>query len=98
MSFYSNFCQTLHQQVTGDGESYYNVASILNHPLYNAANLWLNDFSILRLSSSVPLSSSSVGLVCLPPDVSMTFEGQRLLTSGWGVTAFNGVLSPGEEG
>jgi hypothetical protein len=41
------------------------------------------------------LSSSSVGLVCLPPDVvSMTFEGQRLLTSGWGATAFNGVYSP----
>jgi len=74
---------------------YINVESILIHPQYapGQTTLWANDYSLLRLVSPVTLSTTA-GLVCLPPDVSQTFEGAGLITSGWGLIGSNQPLSP----
>ena len=74
---------------------YVNVESILIHPQYapGPTTLWANDYSILRLVRPVT-PSSTVGLACLPPDVSQTFEGVNLVNSGWGKIGFNQSLSP----
>lgn len=63
------------------------VSSILIHPDYNNRTQ-NNDFSLLKLSSSTPLSST-VGVACLPKE-SDTFAGNNLTISGWGYITPNG--------
>ena len=81
-------------QVTGDGEQYFAVQSILIHPNYNFANSLAFDFSILKLATAVVLPSPTAGIVCLPLDVSQTFAGASLTISGWGTTSSSGIQSP----
>lgn len=74
-----------------DGEIFINVKTIKDHPNYNS-NSQDNDFSLLELVSPAPISSA-VGIACLPPDVSQTFEGTTLTISGWGTTSSSGSQS-----
>jgi len=75
-----------------DGEIFINVKTIKNHPNYNS-NSQDNDFALLELVSPAPISST-VGIACLPPDVSQTFVGTTLTISGWGTISSNGPQSP----
>ena len=50
------------------------VAEVLIHPMYSESS-YNNDFSILRLHSPLPFSSS-IRPVCLPSDVTATFTGE----------------------
>lgn len=63
------------------------ASNVLVHPLYNATTI-TNDYALLRLSTPViiPAVNSTIGVVCLPPDVSQTFAAEKLTTSGWGYT------------
>jgi len=72
-------------QVKGDGETFINVSSMISHPLYNQARPDDNDFALLRLATPAPISST-VGIACLPPDVTQTFAGTNMTISGWGRT------------
>jgi secreted trypsin-like serine protease len=80
--------------VTGDGEQFINVQSIVIHPLYNPANFWAYDYSILRLVRPVTVPSPTTGVICLPPDTKQTFVGTTLTVSGWGLTSGGGFQSP----
>ena len=80
--------------VTGDGEQFFNVQSILIHPLYNQSNYWAYDYSILKLATPVTIPSATTGVVCLPQDTSQMFVGATLAVSGWGVTSHGGSQSP----
>ena len=73
--------------VVGDGEQIKSVSDITIHPLWNLTAI-TNDYAILTLSTPVVLSADNpfVGLVCLPPDVTETFAGASLTSSGWGYT------------
>ncbi len=71
--------------VTGDGEQFFNVQSILVHPQYNSTDDSY-DYSILRLVSPVTVPSPTTGVICLPPDTEQTFVGAALTVSGWGRT------------
>ena len=42
--------------------------------------------------SPAPISST-VGIACLPPDVTQTFAGTTFTISGWGTTTSNGAQS-----
>jgi hypothetical protein len=64
--------------IAGDGERYISVASKLENPRYNPANSEAYDFAILRLATPVTLPSATAGLVCLPSNLSQTFEGATL--------------------
>ena len=64
---------------------------MLVHPNYNSATQDF-DFAILRLASPAPISST-VGVVCLPPDVTQTFAGTSMTISGWGTTSSSGSQS-----
>jgi len=64
--------------VVGDGEQFILVESKLEHPKYNPRNSEAYDFAILKLARPVTLPSSTAGLVCLPSDLSQTFEGATL--------------------
>ena len=64
--------------IAGDGEQYILVASKLEHPKYNPANSQAYDFAILKLASPVTLPLATAGLVCLPSDLSQTFDGATL--------------------
>ena len=68
------------------------MKAIKDHPSYNS-NTMDNDFSLLELVSPAPISST-VGIACLPPDVSQTFVGTTLTISGWGTIASVGSQSP----
>ena len=50
------------------------VAEVVIHPMYRDSS-YNNDFSILRLHSPLPFSSS-IRPVCLPSDVTATFTGE----------------------
>ena len=75
-------------QLGGDGEQYIPVESVLLHPLYNSTNGAAYDYSLVKLATpvNIPAVNSTVGLACLPPDVTQTFEGTNLTVSGWGWT------------
>ena len=62
------------------------------HPNYNPKTQDF-DFAILRLATPAPISST-VGVVCLPPDVTQTFAGTAMTISGWGRTTSGGTQSP----
>jgi hypothetical protein len=64
--------------VAGDGEQFILVSSKLVHPRYNAGNSQAYDFAILKLATPVSLPSATAGLVCLPSDLSQTFDGATL--------------------
>jgi hypothetical protein len=64
--------------VAGEGEQYILVASKLEHPSYNPGNSQAYDFALLKLATPVTLPSAKAGLVCLPTDLSQTFEGATL--------------------
>ncbi len=64
--------------VVGDGEQFILVESKLEHPKYNPENSQAYDFAILKLVRPVTLPSATAGLVCLPSDLSQTFEGATL--------------------
>ena len=78
-------------QVRGDGETFINVAAIINHPSYNPSSQDV-DFALLRLSSPAVVSAK-VGFACLPPDTTQTFAGTILKISGWGTTSSSGSQS-----
>ncbi|KAJ8976742.1 hypothetical protein NQ317_004294 [Molorchus minor] len=59
--------------------------AITNHPSYNSANL-ANDVSLIRLPSSVTLTSA-IQIISLAPASSGTFAGSTALLSGWGRTS-----------
>ena len=82
--------------MSGDGEQYVNVESILIHPNYQpgSTTLWANDYSLLKLVSPLTIPAPYLGLACLPPDVNQTFTGTSLITSGWGYIQGGGPLSP----
>jgi trypsin len=80
--------------VTGDGEQFFNVQSILVHPQYSPPNFWAYDYSILKLATSVTVPSATTGVICLPPDITQTFVGTTLTVSGWGLTSGGGFQSP----
>jgi len=80
--------------VAGEGEQYILVASKLEHPSYNPGNSQAYDFALLKLATPVTLPSAKAGLVCLPTDLSQTFEGATLTISGWGTVASGGSQSP----
>ena len=85
-----------HNTALADGEMFYNVTDILIHPLWNPPTTYY-DYAILRLNSTVAISPANpfVGLACLPPDVTQTFNGTRLTLTGWGSTnAVYGSYSP----
>jgi secreted trypsin-like serine protease len=81
-------------QVTGDGEQYYLVSKKLEHPSYNSPKSEAFDYSLLKLSTPVPLPSATAGLVCIPSDTTQTFAGVSLKISGWGYTKAGGTQSP----
>ena len=67
------------------------VSNIAIHPLRNKATKEY-DYAILTLSTPVVLSAF-VGLICLPPDVTNTFAGASLASSGWGLIAGGGSIT-----
>ncbi|XP_046431660.1 phenoloxidase-activating factor 2 isoform X1 [Neodiprion fabricii] len=64
----------------------YNVAKVFVHPSFNAQNLQ-NDVAIIRLSSTVPISSSP-GISTICPPTGMPAAQTRCWVSGWGKNAF----------
>jgi hypothetical protein len=80
------------EQVVGDGEIYINVAAAVAHPSYNSKTEDF-DFALLKLETPA-VTSSTVGIACLPPDVSQTFVGTSLIISGWGTVSSSGAQSP----
>jgi hypothetical protein len=53
-----------------------------------------NDISLVKLNRAVRLSNKAA-LVCLPPSKYQSFEGERIIVSGWGQTNDrNGSESP----
>ena len=83
--------------IVGDGEQTFSVVKITAHPLFNIKLGGNNDYAILQISPSlnIPTTTAIVGIVCLPPDVTQTFEGALTTVSGWGLTSnTNTVPSP----
>ena len=76
-----------HNLTAPDGETLFQVSNIVVHPLWNRNSLTY-DYAILTLNTPVVISPNTpfVGLVCLPPDVTQTFAGASLTSSGWGYT------------
>jgi secreted trypsin-like serine protease len=76
-----------HNLTAPDGETFFQVTNITIHPLWNT-NAITYDYAILTLNTPVVISPNTpfVGLVCLPPDVTQTFAGASLTSSGWGYT------------
>ena len=65
--------------------------NIKSHPNFNPTTL---DFDFALLQLALPANvSSTVGIACLPPDVTQTFAGTNLNVSGWGKTSNGGSLS-----
>lgn len=70
----------------------YRPASIAIHPSFNSQNLQ-NDVAIIRLSSSVPVSTSpNINTACFP--TSQPATGTRCWVTGWGKNAFDGSYQP----
>jgi len=64
-----------------------NVETITKHPEYNNPNQHSNDIAVLRLSTSVPFSSS-ISPICLPQNDAPA--GKECVVSGWGETQGTG--------
>jgi secreted trypsin-like serine protease len=75
--------------IIGDGEQTFSVIKITVHPLYNGAISRDYDIAIFQIlpSVNIPTTTANVGIVCLPPDVTQTFEGAVTTVSGWGLTS-----------
>ena len=83
-----HFKLEISSQVFDDGEKFINVQSLLSHPSYNNKTNDF-DFAIIRLSTPAPISST-LGIACLPPDVTQDFAGTNMTISGWGTTSAGG--------
>ena len=70
------------------------VASYIVHEKYGERSKYDNDISLLSLFGKAPISPT-VGIACLPPRAlaQNTFEGEKMLTSGWGKIRENGPSS-----
>jgi hypothetical protein len=79
--------------ITGDGEQSFNVKAVINYPSYFVDRPYAQAFSLLQLNTSVVIPSPTAGLLCLPSDLSQSFEGETLKLSGWGRTSVGGQLS-----
>ena len=66
----------------------YDVETIIFHENYTASTTQ-NDIAVLRLTESIELNEN-VTAVC-PADVSINYEGQECVVSGWGVEDFGGA-------
>ena len=65
------------------------VSSFSTHPQYVTGSD-VNDIAVLKLNTPFA-SSSTIGLCCLPSDVSLPSLGQAGVIAGWGVTKVNGT-------
>jgi len=63
-------------QLDGDGENFFDVDEIIQHPKYNPDTSDY-DFAIIKLKSPATISDE-IGVVCLPPDASELFVGQEV--------------------
>ena len=70
------------------------VSSFSMHPQYNTASD-VNDIAVLKLNTPFA-SSSTIGICCLPSDVSLPTLSQAGVIVGWGLTDVNGV-DPSDE-
>ena len=65
------------------------VSSFSSHPQYvNGSDV--NDIAVLKLNAPFN-SSSTIGLCCLPSDVSLPTLSQPGVIAGWGLTTVNGT-------
>ena len=65
------------------------VSSFSSHPQYiNGSDV--NDIAVLKLNTPFA-SSSTIGLCCLPSDVSLPTLSQPGVIAGWGLTTVNGT-------
>jgi secreted trypsin-like serine protease len=61
-----------------------NISNIEIHPNYSSTD-FLNDIAILKLAS--PLNTTTtVGICCLPSDLSLPIQGEHAVIVGWGRT------------
>ena len=51
--------------LSGDGEIYVGIESIMVHPNFSSNGLFLHDMAVVKLNSLVQLSTN-IGIVCLP--------------------------------
>jgi trypsin len=76
----------------GDGEQILSVIKLSIHPQYKSdSNNY--DFATIQISPAVTIPYDTLGIVCLPPDVTQTFVGTKMTVSGWGRISSNGSYS-----
>lgn len=69
------------------------VDKIVQHPSYNSQTTNF-DFSLLKLSASIDfINNPHVRPVCLPKDLSHSYEGYLATVSGWGTTSSGGDMA-----
>jgi len=69
------------------------VMTIKNHPDYDGQK-YDYDFSMLKLKSEVDFCSyPHIRPICLPPDTSDNYAGDKAITTGWGTTSSGGSVS-----
>jgi trypsin len=79
-------------QLTSDGGYFVNIVDFVKHPNYNSTTNDF-DFALAKLANPVQVSPN-VSFICLPPDVTQTFEGTNMTISGWGRIKTGGTQSP----
>uniref|UniRef100_A0A2A4K6U2 Peptidase S1 domain-containing protein n=1 Tax=Heliothis virescens TaxID=7102 RepID=A0A2A4K6U2_HELVI len=72
----------------------HNVQQIINHPTYNVAARWDNDFAILRSASAISFNNNVRAVSIAGANYNLA-DNQVVWAAGWGLTAENG--SPSEQ-
>ena len=69
------------------------VNKIVEHPSYNSQSTNY-DFALLKMSSKVDfLENPHVRPICLPRDLSESYDGHVAVVSGWGTTSSGGNMA-----
>ncbi|XP_015223928.2 chymotrypsin B-like [Lepisosteus oculatus] len=68
------------------------VGKVITHPQWNP-NTIDNDITLIKLTAPVTLNAH-VAPVCLPAASDVYSPGTRCVTTGWGLTRYNALLTP----
>ena len=76
---------------TRDSAQIRNVSNFTNHPGYVITPTIINDIAVMTLTSPFNMTSSGVGICCLPTETSVLSIGNVGVIIGWGLTSLNGT-------
>eukprot|EP00092_Neocalanus_flemingeri_P020759 GFUD01022494.1.p1 GENE.GFUD01022494.1~~GFUD01022494.1.p1 ORF type:complete len:390 (-),score=71.07 GFUD01022494.1:203-1333(-) len=70
------------------------ISMIVIHPQYNEGTKWNNDFSLLKMESTIDFAKySHIRPICLPVDNTNDYHDLTATVAGWGTTESGGSTS-----